>query len=317
MKKIALIGSAPSSVHIAPYDNPEWEVWACSPGSYGIARNVKRFFELHRYEPGQPWFSEGYCDFLQNFEGTLYVSQADPRLPNSTVIPWNALVEKYGPYFFTSSLAWMIAMAIEEGATTIGLWGVDMAATEEYGYQRAGCQYFAMLAKSMGIEFGVPPESDLLRPAPLYGVGECSHSFIKNLARQRELEMRLQDAQARKSHAEKEEHFLQGAIDDLNWSQNTWHGNGGMMDDNFTEPPAIPVLDWLNPQQPGNPEEVVLETRLDDIKLKGTHIFDDYARVVESSHPIEAFEPLKSKISDDKTVGEAIDEYIKETEVNG
>lgn len=245
MKNICLVGSAPSSMALAPYDSPDWEIWACSPGTYGVARNVKRFFELHRYEPGQPWFSEGYCNFLQNFPGTLYIAQEDHRLPNAEVLDWRYLVDKYSPYFFTSSLAWMMAMAIEEGADKIALYGVDMAATEEYGYQRAGCQYFALLAKSMGIEVGVPPESDLLRPAPLYGVSEVSHSFIKNLQRERELKQRLADAQMRKTQAEKEETFLQGALDDHTWNQNTWHGNGGIMDDNFTEPPVAPVLNTV------------------------------------------------------------------------
>jgi len=255
-KKIALIGSAPSSVGLAPYESPEWEIWACSPGAYGIARNVKKFFELHRYEPGQPWFSEGYCKFLQDFEGTVYMAKEVEAVPNSKVLPVDHLIEKYGPYFFTSSLAWMFAMAIEEGATSIGLWGVDMAATEEYGYQKAGCQYFAQLARSMGIEVGVPPESDVLRPPALYGVCETQHSWIKMTSRQRELQARLQDAQLRETQAHEEVTFLKGAIDDLTWHQNTWHGTAGTTE-NFTEPPLVkthktPVISLVQDEAAGD-----------------------------------------------------------------
>ena len=245
MKKIALIGSAPSSVGLAPYNDPNWQVWGCSPGSYGVIPPGRSdaFFELHRYEPGQPWFSEGYCKFLSEHK-RLIVSGPDPRLPNAEVLDVKKLVSKYGPYFFTSSLAWMVAMAIEEGATTIGLWGVDMSATEEYGYQRAGLQFFAMLCKSLGIELGIPPESDLLQPPPLYGVCEQNHEWIKALQRQREFDQRIAAAEARKNEAQQELMFMQGAKDDLKYVQNTFLGRHEEMP-HYTESPDIPVLKGL------------------------------------------------------------------------
>jgi hypothetical protein len=166
-----------------------------------------------------------------------------PEVKNCKVIPVDYLVGKYGPYFFTSSLAWMFALAMEENPQSIGLWGVDMAATEEYGYQRAGCQFFAMLARSKGIEVGVPPESDLFRPAPLYGVCETSHMHIKMLARQRELQQRLAGVQAEYNQKYHELTFLQGAIDDLNWNQQTWAGNVDTSGKRYTEPPLVPVLE--------------------------------------------------------------------------
>lgn len=243
MKKIALIGSAPSSVRIAPYGNPEWEIWGCSPGAWPVAgQYAHKWFELHRWEPGQPWLTKEYCEFLQDFPGEVVTSASIPAIKNHRVLETEKLVERYGPYFFNSSLSWMIAMAIEEGATTIGLWGVDMAATGEYGYQRAGCQYFAMVARSLGIEFGVPPESDLLRPAPLYGVCEQSHNWIKCTARDRELRERLNNAERKIADSQAEVHFLRGALDDLNWSQQTWFGHTDTMGRGYVEPPLVPII---------------------------------------------------------------------------
>jgi hypothetical protein len=31
---VILLGTAPSSMRLAPFGNPEWEIWACSPGTY-------------------------------------------------------------------------------------------------------------------------------------------------------------------------------------------------------------------------------------------------------------------------------------------
>lgn len=235
--KIALIGSAPSSIRLAPYHDDSWQVWGCSPGAYGVVPKGRSnvWWELHKYEPGQPWFSPEYCQFLLEHPRVM-VAEPRPEMPNGEVLPVDELVAKYGPYFFTSSVAWMMAVAIEMGATKIGLWGVDMAATEEYEAQRAGLHYFAMIAKRQGIEVGVPPESDLFRPRFLYGVDEIKHSHIKLRSRRQELESRKREAEAQMENAKSMVAFMTGAIDDLNYMHMTW-----AHDKDYLEPPMIGV----------------------------------------------------------------------------
>lgn len=260
--KIALIGSAPSSVRQAPFGSSDWQIWGCSPGAWAVVPRSDRWFEIHRWEPGQPWMSEDYCDFVKNHPDA-WVSVEVPGTYMKP-LPVEELVAKYGPYFFTSTLSWMFAMAIEEilawrekgnEGGSIGLWGVDMAATEEYGYQRAGCQYFAMIAKSLGIEVGVPPESDLLRPAPLYGVCETTHHWIKATQRERELQHRLQQAEWDARAKQEEATFLKGAIDDLNWNKNTWMGNVDALGQQYVEPPEVPVLTDIRSPKAGFDED--------------------------------------------------------------
>jgi len=243
-KKIIICGTAPSSMQLAPQGG-DWTVWSCSPGTYGHIK-ADKWFEIHRWEPGQTWFSEGYVEFLKNFDGEVMMSQQVNDVKGCTLLPVDELVERYGPYFFTSTIAYMLAMAIDEGATKIALYGVDMAASEEYGYQRAGCQYFAQIAASRGIEIGVPPESDLFRPAPLYGVCETSHNFIKITARKRELTARLQESERLVADHNKQILFVQGALDDLQWNEQTWHGNMDTLGQEFTGVKAVPALSEVN-----------------------------------------------------------------------
>lgn len=256
--KIGLIGSAPS-ILLAPLKNPEWQFWACSPGAWGAIaaappnglgldpmQHVHLWWEIHRYEPGQPWFSPEYCAFLAKHPKVM-VAQAVPQIPNGVPVPVEDLVDEFGPYFFTSSLAWMFAMAIKHievagkpAGSAIGLWGVDMSATEEYGFQRAGCQFFAMLARARGIEVGVPYESDLLRPPPLYGVSEVSHDRIKMLQRMRELQGRQAGIQQRILQAQQEAAYVAGALDDLKYIEGTW---AGVIENRvYVEPPVVPAL---------------------------------------------------------------------------
>jgi len=253
--KIALIGSAPSSIGLGPYKDvsyqkfaqgkvqayppvphiqEEWEIWGCSPGAYGVVERVTRWFEVHRWEPGKPWFSPEYCQFLRNFNGPVYTGKPVEEIKNNIVYPLDDVLEAFGPYFLTSSLSLMIALAILEieksGETdnVIGLWGVDMAATEEYGYQRAGCQHFLEIAYDRGIGIYVPPESDLLRPMPVYGICEWDHNYIKSTSRMAELNNRINQAQQTAQAAEQQLMFLRGAVDDMNYQINTWSSPYGI-----------------------------------------------------------------------------------------
>jgi hypothetical protein len=228
--KFALIGSAPASIQGAPYADPTWQVWGCSPGAYGVVPKGRSniWWELHRYEPGQPWFSPEYCQFLRDHPCVI-VAEARKEIPNGVVLDYDYLARKYSPFFFTSSIAWMMAHAIEliehagdPPGSKIGLWGVDMAANEEYEAQRAGLHYFAMIADKKGIEVGVPPESDLFRPRFLYGIDETKHFHIKMRARRVELEQRLMAAEQMVAQKQQECFFLKGALDDLNYCFHTW-----------------------------------------------------------------------------------------------
>lgn len=255
--KIALCGSAPSSVRKAPFGDPGWQIWGCSPGLYPHIQRVDAWFEIHRWEPpviGKPdqqveWFSPEYCLWLANLSCPVWMLEAVPDIRTSRPLPWEHLVKKYGHFFFTSSLAWMAAMAIEQitenrkrlaesGAPAetdaIGFWGVDMAADEEqYTGQKAGCQFFATLAASLNIQIYTPPESDLMVPRPLYGVYENRHRHIKLLVREKELKGRQAQAQAALENAKANLNYVNGALDDMRYHMGTWIHEGEIKGTDF------------------------------------------------------------------------------------
>ena len=44
--RVALIGTAPSSRLLAPYQDPAWTIWACSPGNMNTIPKADVWFEL-------------------------------------------------------------------------------------------------------------------------------------------------------------------------------------------------------------------------------------------------------------------------------
>ena len=248
-RNIAIIGSAPSSVRLAPYHDQSWAIWGCSPGVYGVVPfgRTDVWFELHRWEPpipgdphnalNKPWFSPEYVQFMQNHKGPVFLAGPDPEVtnpvpsvPSGARFPFEDYIAKYGPYFFASSMSWMLAHAIELLApraaagedVAIGLWGVDMAANSEYAWQRPGCQHFIGLARKMGIKVILPPESDLMQPPTLYGISEYHPRHSKLLARQNEFKAREQALSGQIGQLNNELMHIRGALDNMNYIFNTW-----------------------------------------------------------------------------------------------
>ena len=54
-------------------------------------------------------------------------------------------------------------------------------------------------AMRRGIGVYLPPESDLMRPLPVYGISEWDHNYIKLTSRARELSAVAQRAQGRRA----------------------------------------------------------------------------------------------------------------------
>ncbi len=219
-RKIAVLGSAASSVGLAPIFDPTWEVWACSPANKGIAR-CDVWFELHNPEVKVREGLTEWLDYLRK-QPVVYMQTTLPDFPGSREYPLAAMIEKWGPFWWTSQIAYMLALAIEQKPEAIGLYGVDMAANTEYNQQRLACQYFVQHIVNSEIKLIVPPESDLLEPAPLYGYCESSRHWRKLYARKLELQHRINNLRAEADAKTKEATHLIGALDDHEYHVAHW-----------------------------------------------------------------------------------------------
>lgn len=224
--KVALVGSAPSSNRLAPFHDPSWQIWACSPDNMNVLPRVDLWCELHGdlgWPEYQSW-SVPYVEWLnaQTFDvlaiDNTFVRRAKP-------FPKAEMLAKYGPFFFTSSFAWMIALAIERGATDIACFGIDMATDEEYAKQRPGFQHFLWLAMQRGIKIMAPDESDILQPPPLYGY-DRSTAFVRKLyVRKNEISGRIDAMRRQREEITGHITHLSGALDDLDYMLTIWSGH--------------------------------------------------------------------------------------------
>jgi hypothetical protein len=243
--KIAIIGMAPSSRGLAPYADPDWEIWTLSTAvSCGHAPRFDRHFELHPLR----WFRERadqgdeYLAWLRSIEGKpVYLQETDETIPAGVLFPKSEVVEHFGTYF-TNTVSWMIAFAIAEGATTIGVWGVDMAQNAEYANQRPSCEFFLGWARGAGIKVYIPEQADLLKCPGLYGF-DTDTSGLERLwkARQQELQQRLGRKVEIRDHAALECAALQGALDSQQYYRQWFSGQACEAPNGNGQPDQVPT----------------------------------------------------------------------------
>lgn len=192
--KIAILGSSPH-VAKAPFNDPDWEIWVAN--MFTLPR-IDRYFQFHTDQDLAP--NTGLMDWMKARDKPIYMRASRADIPASIEYPLHVMMAKYGTWFFTSTVAYMLALALEtEGVEEIGLWGIDMQHREEYRAQRPGCHFFLQLAKMRGIKLTVPPECELLIEHDLYMFGRNDRMYARTIARKTELQRRYDQIAAAKN----------------------------------------------------------------------------------------------------------------------
>jgi len=250
--KVSIVGFAPSSMRLAPFGDPSWEIWTLN--NIYTALEVSRYdrwFELHRNFREYPPMHDArvdpqsivmgdarpavrvvsHVDWLQQqpADRPIYFVEPQPDIPAAVPYPLEEIKAwcdhmKFAAYF-TNSISYMIALAIAEGYKTIGVWGVDMAASGEYEKERPSVEYWLGIARGMGIEVVLPKETELLK-ARFYGWERDNDFVVKMRTRQNELMNNHNQAVAQRDQADRSAWYMKGAADNCQYVINNW-GNGG------------------------------------------------------------------------------------------
>lgn len=221
-RRIAVVGFTETK-HEAPWSDDAWECWGMNNLHMSLPeetwKRASHWYNLHDVaiiEQDQP-----HVDWLRAGHMPVYVWEAKEEWPTSVEFPKANMIERFGRYF-TNSVSWMLAHAIYEGATEIGVYGVDMAQSSEYSSQRPSCEYFLGLAAGLGIAITIPQTSDLLKSASLYGAESDGGLALKLDARSSELRVRLQDMENQHGQIMAGIHQLRGALESNDYIRGVW-----------------------------------------------------------------------------------------------
>jgi len=231
-KKIAILGTTPSRME-GPIDEPDWQIWTIGPGGKDSHR-WDRLYEMHTTWP------EDFKDYLNDLSRVKKPQQVRSVVPLkermldwafshdkdekwlkenikgnwSSNVPINreAYFDKYRRMWFSSSISYCIAEAIEEGATDIGCWGIDLESGEEYISQHAGCAYFLDLARHMGINVHLPNGCGLMRDLNPYPDRYETHLALTFEKKKKWLQHLISQAEQNHSEIQLELYRTEGAL---------------------------------------------------------------------------------------------------------
>ena len=238
-RKIAMIGKAPDSVRDAPYGDADWEVWILN--TLGHMNEVPRWdrqFELHDLKLIKVKEYGDYFPWICKQTRPVYLRDAPPpEIPAGVQYPLAEIQHCFeafaGRSYLTNTVSLMVALALYEHVqgmkiSDLGLWGVNMAQhgvsragnsgpfTSEYARQRPSVEYWLGVANGMGIKVHLPPQSDIMKSACIYGY-HTTDAQQKRVVREKELQGRIQHAQQREQSAHDEAIYLSGALEGMGY----------------------------------------------------------------------------------------------------
>jgi hypothetical protein len=159
----------------ASYRPDEWDqVWRMAHDP--LAPQAHRIFEAHSEPIARKYGGDAYIARLREFaEDGLLTTLWPYPFGKQGVNVW------LDPQ---SSVAFMFEHAIQADARRIGLYGVDMADGEEYGYQRPDMARYIGLADGLGMQVHIDPASSLLKSqwtAGIYGHPDNINDMVYRL----------------------------------------------------------------------------------------------------------------------------------------
>jgi hypothetical protein len=186
VRKVALCGSHSDSLVDAPWTDPSWEFWGHASSRAWYGRQMDRYFDLH---PRSCWTRGGkksaaYPKWLAKNLVPIYMQDRYEEVPASIKYPKGRILTEFSSahqrHYFANHLAWMVALALTEGVTHVGLFGINYSAQSEYERQRGSAEYWLGQCDARGVIVHLPEKCDLLRdPVSLYGYE--SHDEVTGL----------------------------------------------------------------------------------------------------------------------------------------
>jgi hypothetical protein len=187
MRSVAIVGFSPITFPFIK-DAQVDEYWTMNHAFFvKDMPRIDRLFEIHKrkwYLRGEQTKSRQYGRWLRKkhpFPIYMQENELTSKVPSGVRYPMEevceellgGLIKKVGLEeirlrYFTSSAAFMIALAIYERFDRIELYGIDMDSDTEWGYQRPNGEFWLGIALGRGIQVVLPEPSNLCS-AKVYG----------------------------------------------------------------------------------------------------------------------------------------------------
>jgi len=171
---VAIVGSHPGTSRNFDWNRTDCDIWVFNEAlNTDWCKRADGVFQIHKpviWRSATNRNDPKHYDWLKSGETPAIFMQEDYQdVPKSEKFPLMEIFEKFpqAEKYFTSSVAYALAMATYKGYKIIEVYGVEMETQSEYGHQRVGVAYWCGIAAGLGIY--VDFHSPTFFTSPLYG----------------------------------------------------------------------------------------------------------------------------------------------------
>lgn len=169
---VVIMGSHPRTRAEFDFNRDDCDIWVFNEAiSNHTFPRADAVFQMHEEAI---WRNPGnrndpkHAEWLKTqTETVVYMQEQYADVPAAVRFPLAEIIERFHISYFTSSVAYAIALACFHGYKRIEIYGVEMETNTEYQYQRDGVTLWIGVALGMDIE--VDLHIGILKDQPLYG----------------------------------------------------------------------------------------------------------------------------------------------------
>lgn len=231
-QRIAMLGFG-KSVRECPWQDETWSLWGmngfwrAAEKDFGITAAEERYtawFDMHTEEytreyGKQAGFGDAQDKWLCRMHPfPVYMLGRSDRYPSVWAYPIEEVVALVLRDYFTSTVAYMLAMALYrvrrgERISEVGLFGVDLVHDEEYGSQRPCAEYWVGRLEDAGVKVTLSEGSAICKQHRRYGYDPDSAIVREMLASMKRKRDQMAEA-IQKMRAQREQLTSQLYTDD-------------------------------------------------------------------------------------------------------
>lgn len=165
--KVVIVGKG-RGWELSPECGGDYEIWGLT--QLNLKRDVDLVIDMNDYSENR-W---GPKETLEAIQSRNHASRYGVPYVDLLTYPYKKIVKKFGSDYFSSTIAFAIALAIFRGAEEIEMYGVTLEVPSEYAYQKPGVEYWCGYARGRGIKvtsFGEHTTLFKTQDGKVYGYG--------------------------------------------------------------------------------------------------------------------------------------------------
>jgi len=192
---VAIVGSHPRTRGEFDFQRTDCDVWVFNEAiSNNSLPRADAVFQMHEEaiwrNPANRNDPKHYDWLRSQMAVDVYMQEVYPDVIRSVRFPLEEIQERFHISYFTSSVAYALALACVRGYKRVELYGVEMETNTEYQYQRDGVTFWIGVALGCGMEVDAHVS---MFEQPLYGYqGEVTVPYERFESRIAELRPKLE-----------------------------------------------------------------------------------------------------------------------------